>query len=146
VALRDRGEVRGLDALRDLTGPWRGPWRGLLAGVAAALARAQGEPDLARAIVRAILPAGAATEPGGGDYREALPLQRLAATLALDAGDLPAARSWLLAHDRWLAWGGDVPGRAAGELAWAAYRRAAGEPAAALACAERALAAAEEPR
>jgi len=69
AALRDLTETRGLAALRDLAGLWRGPWRGLLVGVAATLARARGEPDLAWAIVRAVLPAGPSTEPGGDDYR-----------------------------------------------------------------------------
>jgi DNA-binding CsgD family transcriptional regulator len=146
MALRDLTEARGLTALRDLAGRWRGPWRGLLAGVAAALARAQGEPDVAWAIVRAVLPGGPTTAPGGDDYRETLPLQRLAALLALDTGDLPTARDWLAAHDRWLAWSGAIQGRAEGQLIQAAYRHAAGEPAAALIHTERALVAANEPR
>ena len=44
----------------------------------------------------------------------ALGAAALAAALALDAGDLPAARAWLAAHDRWLAWSGAVLGRAEG--------------------------------
>src|SRR3712207_8892866 len=39
--------------------------------------------------------AGAATAPGETFFREGLELQRLAADLALDAGDLAAARAWL---------------------------------------------------
>ncbi len=66
--------------------------------------------------------------------------------LALDAGDLPIAQSWLAAHDRWLAWGGDIQGRAEGQLTQAAYWRAAGEPVTAIVHAERALLAASEPR
>ncbi|HEY8601680.1 MAG TPA: helix-turn-helix transcriptional regulator, partial [Thermomicrobiales bacterium] len=107
---------------------------------------AQGEIDLAWAIVRAVLPDGPTTEPGGEDYRETMPLQRLAALLALDTGDLPLAKAWLTAHDRWQTWGGDIPGEVEGLLAWAAYRRAGGESAAALVHAERALVAATAPR
>ncbi len=139
-------EGRWAEARGSVAGPWQGPWRGMLAGVAAALARVQGTPDLAWASVRALLPEGPTTEPGGDDYREVLLLQCIAATLALDAGDLPLARSWLIAHDRWLAWNGNVSGRAERELAWAGYRRATGEAAVARAHAERALVAADPPR
>ena len=71
---------------------------------------------------------GRRTEPGD----TLLPLRARAAArrrrrLALDAGDLPAARAWLEAHDRWLAWSGAVLGRAEGQLGWAAYHRAAGD-------------------
>ena len=58
----------------------------------------------------------------------------------------PAARAWLAAHDRWLAWSGAVLGRAEGQLGWAAYHRAAGDLARARQHAERALAHATEPR
>jgi DNA-binding CsgD family transcriptional regulator len=77
---------------------------------------------------------------------DTLPLQRLAAALALDAGDLELARAWLEAHDRWLSWSGAVLGHAEGYLGWAAYHRAAGKPALARRHAEQALACAEQPR
>ena len=137
---------RWAEARRSIAGPWHGPWRGLLAGIAVALALAQGEPDAAWATIRAILPAGPATKPGDDDYRETLPLQRLAASLALDAGDLLGARAWLEAHDRWLAWSRDIAAWTEGQLSWAAYQRVAGEPAAAHAHAARALTAASAPR
>ena len=79
----------------------------------------RGDPDLAWQIIDRILPAGPRTEPGTAYFPTALPLQRLAAELALDAGDLPTARAWLEAHDRWLDWSGAVLGRADGALFWA---------------------------
>jgi DNA-binding CsgD family transcriptional regulator len=123
-----------------------GPWQGLCQGVLATLAHAQGDTGLAWATVRAALPAGPATEPGGDDCREALPLQRLAATLALEAVDLPAAHAWLAAHDRWLTWSGTVLGRAEETLGWAAYHRAAGDAAQAREHADAALVHASDPR
>jgi tetratricopeptide (TPR) repeat protein len=76
----------------------------------------------------------------------ALPLQRLAAALALDAHDLTAAHAWLEAHDRWLDWSGAVLGRAEGALGWAAYHHASGDPTQARSYAEQALAHATDPR
>ncbi|HEX5506225.1 MAG TPA: response regulator transcription factor, partial [Thermomicrobiales bacterium] len=84
--------------------------------------------------------------PGGTVYACALALQRLAAALALDAGDLPTARAWLAAHDRWLAWNGTVLGRAEGALGWADYHRAASDLGLAQEHAEAALAHASDPR
>jgi DNA-binding CsgD family transcriptional regulator len=110
------------------------------------LARAQGDGALARRLIREELPAGPATVPGDRWFLYALPFQRLAATLALDDGDLAGARAWLAAHDRWLAWAGATLGRAEGALAWAAYYRAAAAPAAARSSAEAALAHATAPR
>jgi tetratricopeptide (TPR) repeat protein len=92
------------------------------------LARAQGEPDLAWAQVREVPHVGPAAAPGEGPFDNAVEVQRLAAALALDAGDLPAARAWLAAHDRWLAWSGAVLWRAEGQLGWAAYHRSVRRP------------------
>jgi DNA-binding CsgD family transcriptional regulator len=112
----------------------------------APIVRAQGDAALADTIVRSIFPDGPGTEPGGHLFQEAITLQRLAAALALDAGDLATARAWLEAHDRWLAWSGAIPGRAEGELCWAAYHRAAGDPVVARERAEGALRQASAPR
>ena len=92
------------------------------------LARAQGDAGAGLGAGRDALPDG----PGDRSRATRLPLARLrssalAAALALDAGDLPTARAWLAAHDRWLAWSGAVLGRAEGQLGWAAYHRAAGD-------------------
>jgi DNA-binding CsgD family transcriptional regulator len=73
-------------------------------------------------------------------------LQRLAARLALEAGDPAMARAWLEAHDRWLAWGGSVLEQADALLSWAAYHRAVGDPERACTAAAAALARAADPR
>jgi DNA-binding CsgD family transcriptional regulator len=109
------------------------------------LARFQGDAEAAWAQVHAVLPNGAVTEPGGQVLLEALLLQSLAADLALDAGDAPAAAAWLTARDRWLAWSGAVLGRAEGQLAWARYHRARGDVPRARACAKESLALASDP-
>ncbi len=110
------------------------------------LARAQGDVDLAWAQVRELLPEGPASEPGETLFLIALTMQRLAAALALDVGDLAGAQAWLNAHDRWLTWGGTILGQAEAEMAWASYHRAAGHSFQAYERARRALARAAEPR
>jgi ATP/maltotriose-dependent transcriptional regulator MalT len=95
--------------------------------VHALIAIARGETDAAWAMVREELPAGAATEPGNNRYDVALFYQWIAATVALDTGDLAEARRWLEAHDRWLAWSGAAFGPADAHLLWARYQRAVGE-------------------
>ncbi|MFN8540406.1 MAG: hypothetical protein U0232_23380 [Thermomicrobiales bacterium] len=107
---------------------------------------ARGDRSDAWRLVQDALPAGPATEPGGMPLIPALGLQRLAAALALDEGDLSSAREWLEAHDRWLAWSDAILGRAEGCALWSRYHRAAGDLAAAREAAERALAHAAEPR
>ena len=92
------------------------------------------------------LPDGPATEPGNIPWYAATPLQRVAAMLALRAGDLPRAKAWIEAHDRWLAWGDAVLGRSEAQALWAQYHRQMGEMGQAHAHAERALAHANEPR
>jgi DNA-binding CsgD family transcriptional regulator len=110
------------------------------------LARERGEEALAWSIVHEEVPFGPDMQPGETIFPTTIVLQRVAALLALDAGDLATARQWLEAHDRWLAWNGTVLGKAEGELCWAAYHRAAGDTAAAQTHAERALCHAREPR
>jgi DNA-binding CsgD family transcriptional regulator len=108
--------------------------------------RAQGERALAWEMVREMFPAGAGTAPGGLPFRYALSMQELAAALALDAGDLPVAKEWLDAHDRWLEWSSAVLGRSEGQLLWARYHQQAGDTTKAYAHAERARADAIDPR
>ena len=91
------------------------------------LAYRQGDVVLAWTLVQETLPDGPATEPGAISFLPALALQRVAAGLAIDAGDLALARAWLEANDRWLTWSGGVPGRAEAHLLWATYHRAAGD-------------------
>jgi len=116
------------------------------ANVFARLARLQGDHDLAWAAVREVLAAGPTTEPDATYFSCGLVLLRVAAALALDGDDLAGARSWLEAHDRWLAWSGTVRGRADGALGWAGYHRAAGNHALAHGHAAQALTHATAPR
>lgn len=141
----------GWTEARDLADAVRAPggrtqWRPFAATIRARLAQLQGDRDLAWALVRERLPGGPQAEPGDAIFLDALPLQRLAATLALDDGDLELACAWLEAHDRWLAWSGAVLGRAEGALGWALYHRTADEHDQAREHAEAALAHASEPR
>lgn len=71
------------------------------------------DEDTARAwrMIASELPDGPATEPGNGIFGLALRLQQVAVLLSLGEGDLPKAREWLEAHDRWLAWSGAVLGQ-----------------------------------
>ncbi|MGN6564505.1 MAG: response regulator transcription factor, partial [Thermomicrobiales bacterium] len=120
--------------------------RQFLVGDLGQLLFAQGKSDLVWRLVRELLPEGPVTAPGGTVFAPALVLQRLAAALALDAGDSSTARAWLAAHDHWLAWSGAVLGQVEGQLGWAAYHRAAGDLTLAHEHAERALTHATEPR
>ncbi len=110
------------------------------------LHRERGRQGAAWELVHRFLPAGATTVPGAVGIGPALMFQRLAATLCLDADNLPGARGWLDAHDRWLAWSGAVLGRSEGEALWARYHRAAGATGTADRHADRALAHATAPR
>jgi tetratricopeptide (TPR) repeat protein len=112
----------------------------------AAIAQAQGDPDVAWRLVRLALPDGAGYQPGDQAFHIALPLQQLAPALALDARDLPAARAWLDAYNRWLEWSGAVLGRAEGALLWGQYHHANGDRELARQFAEQALTHASDPR
>jgi DNA-binding CsgD family transcriptional regulator len=110
------------------------------------VALARGDRALARELVAEMFPVGPGTAPGTLPYRYALGIQETAVALALDDGDLSAARAWLEAHDRWLAWGGAVLGQSEGRALWANYHRQTGDMAEASACAAEALACASRPR
>jgi DNA-binding CsgD family transcriptional regulator len=113
----------------------------------ATLLHIRGDTAGAWRAVREGLPGGHATAPGTVVFVDvATALQRTAAALALDAGDLLTAKGWLEGHDRWLAWSGTVLGRSEGQVLWAQYHRQAGDVDAAHAHAERALMHAREPR
>jgi DNA-binding CsgD family transcriptional regulator len=109
------------------------------------LAQAQGDRELAQWLTGEWLPEGPATPPGGTFFATTI-LQRMAAALALEAGEMESARVWLEAHDRWFAWSGAVLGQAERHLAWAHYHRAADDMATAFQHAEQALAHASDPR
>jgi DNA-binding NarL/FixJ family response regulator len=110
------------------------------------LAMYQGDAGQAWDYVRESWPDGPGTKPGDVEVLYALPLQRVAVGLAIDAGDLVTARQWLEAHDRWLAWMGAVLRQAEGHILWAAYFRAAGDLRLARERAQLALTSADEPR
>ena len=160
-ALRRTSGVRDEDSriaylpLLELEGQWRelrqlvtayGAGWDNVGWILAPLAREQGDTGLAWDLVRQLMPNGPTSEPGGIGFIAATTYQRLAASLSLDAGDLPSARAWLDAHDRWLHWSGTVLGRAVGQLSWATYYRAARQYGRALQTAEQALALATNPR
>ncbi|MCC6630025.1 MAG: AAA family ATPase [Chloroflexi bacterium] len=131
VAILDQSDLRMLRILN--------------ASLLAPVARHQGNAARAWALVRVALPAGPDTPPDASPgYIVAL--RAVAVALALDAGDHAAARRWLDAFDRWLAWSGSVLGQADAHLAWAAYHRALGNGDAARVRAEQALVAAGAPR
>ena len=91
------------------------------------IAQARGDGALTAQLITRELPEGPATVPGGAWLHNGLVVQRLAATRAIEAGDMARAHAWLEAHDRWLAWSETVLARAEGMLAWAAYHRARGD-------------------
>lgn len=114
--------------------------------VAGALIRAQGDLSAAWRLVVQGLPGGLASPPGGIAFSSGLRLIELAVALALDAHDLPTARSWLEVHDRWRSWGRGGAGTSAGKLSWALYHRGLGDLQRARTLGEEALTAAQEPR
>jgi DNA-binding CsgD family transcriptional regulator len=131
--------------LHDLPLPGNNYLRREVTAARATLARHRGQPEVAWAHIRHLFPQGAATEPGDLIHQEGLFLQRLAADLCLDEGDLLGAREWLAAHTAWLAWSGSVLGRAAGQASWARCHWANGDPTRARAAAEQARALASIP-
>jgi DNA-binding CsgD family transcriptional regulator len=131
--------------LHDLPAPGNAYLRREMTAARTFLARHCGDPERAWEEIHGLLPDGPATVPGDLIHQEGLFLQRLAIELCLDRGDVPAARAWLAAHDRWLAWSESVLGRAEGQVAWARYHRADGDSARAHAAAAAALALATTP-
>ncbi|HEX5418249.1 MAG TPA: LuxR C-terminal-related transcriptional regulator, partial [Chloroflexota bacterium] len=123
-----------------------GSYKATATRVLALLTLGQGDRILAQRLIQDELPDGPHTPVGTVNFSTVLLLQRLAAVMALDAGDPREAREWLDAHDRWLAWSGAVLGRAEGQLGWAAYHRAVGNHVLARQHAEDALSHANEPR
>ncbi len=121
-------------------------WQRYLYGATATLALARGEHAFLRRLIDDTFPAGPITPPGNLWFDYGVAMQRAGAALAITTGDLPTARQWLEAHDRWLAWSGAVLGQADGYLAWAVYWQAMGDDAQARACAIQALAHAADPR
>src|SRR5262245_9116519 len=76
------------------------------------LARHQCETQLAWSLVAEAMPLREKTAPGNVRYTDAQHVQQVAASLAMDEGDLATAHAWLQTHDRWLQWSGDIRGLA----------------------------------
>jgi DNA-binding CsgD family transcriptional regulator len=111
------------------------------------IARAQGDAETAWRCVHESSQVSANTEPGERVWNDmVLEFQRLAAGLALDAGNVDAARGWLDLHRRWLDFMGATLGRAEGEVLEAEWCRAAGDSERARQHAEQALVHATSPR
>lgn len=127
------------DILRDLPDPGIAYLRREVTVTIATLAGHRGQTARARDQIRLLLPEGPQTQPGNIIHQEGLFLQRLAFDLCLDDGDLAGAYAWIEAHDRWLAWSGNVLGLADGHLARARWHHANGETAQARAHASQAL-------
>jgi DNA-binding CsgD family transcriptional regulator len=108
------------------------------------IALAQGDGTLLSRVVGERLQDGPETQPGT-IYCD-LTLQRTVAEQMIETGNLPVARTWLEAHDRWLAWSGAVLGLSEGQTLWAQYLRQAGDATQAHEHAERALRHATTPR
>jgi DNA-binding CsgD family transcriptional regulator/tetratricopeptide (TPR) repeat protein len=140
------GDWTAARRVAELAVAMRGGSQHIAVPILATLARDQGEPDKAWALVHQTLAQGPATPPGTTFFMGTLILQRLAAALALDVGDLVTARVWLEANDHLLAWSGATLGVADAQLAWATYYRRAGKRARAEECARRGLALARDPR
>jgi DNA-binding CsgD family transcriptional regulator len=124
----------------------RGLYRDVIAPGLGELAQVRGELAISWQFIRTALPVGTDTRPESVYWVGSLALHYLAVTLATEAADFPAARIWLAAADRWLAWSSAVHGRAEGALAHAAYYRAAGDLEQARQHAQAALAHATAPR
>jgi DNA-binding CsgD family transcriptional regulator len=96
----------------------------------------QGNQDEAWEDLNEILRSGPRSNPTVHAFIVPAETLRIAASLALDAGDGELAREWMIAHDTWLDWSGAVLGFADGLLLWAKIYHAEGddEEAARLAC------------
>jgi len=126
-----------------------GAYLGNARSVRCRLAYAQGNVVLAITLIQAALPGGPITDPetATSAFRDdAMALHRIAAAVAIDAGNFAEAHAWLKAHDRWLAWSGSMLSLPDGHLGWARYHRATGEGERAFPHARQALALATAPR
>jgi DNA-binding CsgD family transcriptional regulator len=112
----------------------------------AEIERLRGERDAAWGRIQLGIPRGVGTEPSSPFFVRTLALQRVAAALALDEGELDRAREWIDAHDRWLDWSGRLTDRAASLLLRARLELAEGRPARARELAQAALERARSPR
>jgi DNA-binding NarL/FixJ family response regulator len=86
------------------------------ASYGAAVARHRGDFELASVFIQAGLPPDPSFREGSVWMSFSLRSLRLAAELALDAGDIAQAERWIVAYEHLLAASGRVPGRAEGAL------------------------------
>lgn len=114
-------------------------YRSVCLGVRASLARAEGNTDRAWELVNVVFPNGVATEFDEQVHSVATETQRLAATMAREAGDYHQARQWMSAHDCWLNWNDTVRGRPDGSLIWAQIHYSEGDTKTAVEIARKAL-------
>ncbi|MCA9862613.1 MAG: helix-turn-helix transcriptional regulator [Thermomicrobiales bacterium] len=121
-------------------------WRVSALAALGEIERLRGDSDAAWGRIRSGIPGGPATEPGDLYFVDMLALQRLAAELCLDAGDLPNALAWITAHDRWLTWSGRLLNRAQSALLHARYHALRGDLEMAEASTEHAATLAASPR
>jgi DNA-binding CsgD family transcriptional regulator len=121
-------------------------WRVSALAALGDLERRQGKMTAAWGRVRSGIPGGAETAPGNLYFVDGLALQRLAADLALDEGNLVLALTWIEAHDRWLDWSGRILDRPASHLLRARFHSMLGEQDTATDLAHQALARAGAPR
>jgi len=110
------------------------------------IAKARGDRDRAWKMVRAVWPDGPNTDLRARYITFVMPVQRLAASLALEEGDLDTARRWLEANDVWMDWMGAVPGKAAAQAIWARWHHQSGNLPEAIKTAHRSLELASYPR
>jgi DNA-binding NarL/FixJ family response regulator len=110
------------------------------------LSHFQGDDEGAWDVVYQVLPEGLLTEPGNQEFQNGASALELAATIALESGDIENARQWLQAHDRWLYWSGCVLGRPESLLLWGRVYLADERPELAAVVLNRALEIAREPR
>jgi DNA-binding CsgD family transcriptional regulator len=106
----------------------------------------QGLYDRAWLRIDEALPDGSSTEPSTPHYHEILNLQRTAAGIAVDQGDLDLAMDWIKAHLRWRAWGDSKVGASDADVLLARYHQAAGDVSTAIEHVRRATMLAQEPR
>ncbi len=121
-------------------------WRISALAALGEIERLRGDSDAAWGRIRSGIPGGPATEPGDLYFVDMLALQRLAAELCLDTGDLANGLAWITAHDRWLAWSGRRLNRAQGALLHARYHLLRGDLEMAEAATEHAATLAASPR
>lgn len=111
----------------------------------ARLAWYQGDYRRAAELVYTLLPSGPDSSPDDDIHLLTAEPHRIAASMAIEQGELESARNWLAAHDTWFEWTNAVIGRADGMLLWARLRFAEGEYQEALPLANQSLKLASEP-